>query len=217
MTASENTQGNFLVRLLKSEGLLGAIVAILSVLTAFMGYQGALTDAKASEHELNAQRTLSIANREYLDVGQLVVLDFISYDNYFASLGVDDEAAENYAASFSDPLIDNLEREAIFDETYYEEMYGDALVCFDEADDLFILGEATGGVAEGYQLAMFVFAVGLAMAAWASLLGGKSNVRLLFSIMALVSLTWGLIAYSFIVTDISLIPAEVVKSCLETM
>ncbi len=205
------------MKFLKTEGFLGAMVAILSVLTALMGYQGAVTDAKAGEYELNAQRTLSEANREHLDVGQNVVLDYLSYDSYYSSLGVDDDAAENYAASFSAALIDNFERDEIFDEIYYDELYGFANICFAEADDLFVAGDATGGVADKYQLAMFVFAVGLAMAAWASLLSEDGKVRLLFAVLALLSMAWGAMLYFGIIADIGQLPGEVVKSCLDAL
>ena len=45
------------------------------------------------------------------------------------------------------------------------------------------------------QLVMLIMALGLAFAAWASLLGAESNMRLLFSLFALVTFIVGLYIY----------------------
>jgi hypothetical protein len=45
------------------------------------------------------------------------------------------------------------------------------------------------------QLVMLVMALGLAFAAWASLLGAESNMRLLFALFGLVTFAAGLIIY----------------------
>jgi hypothetical protein len=45
------------------------------------------------------------------------------------------------------------------------------------------------------QLVMLIMAVGLAFAAWASLLGPESRMRLLFSFLALLTLVVGIIMF----------------------
>ena len=200
-----------ITKFLRSDTILGLLIAAFSVLIAFVGYQSTLIGAKSSEFELSAQRVLSVANREYLDAGQNVLFDMGAYDNYFAQLGVDDEAADNYAASFSDALIANLDdpgREELFDDLYHDVIYEDADICYIEADELFILGNAVGDVADKHQLVMFIFAIGLALTAWASLLPEDSSIRLVFVIFSLIILVVGLILYLPLATSATGFPAD---------
>jgi len=247
-------------RFFRSEGLIGSLVALLSILTALIGYRATVVDNISNDHALNAQRTLSEANREYLDAGQKVMQDFISYDNYYAVsnneatdnyyssfsaalienvedpdreivfddlyyeslqaldtglLNIGDlllldiisydnyyastnlSAADNYYASFSDALVQNLDDpdRLLFDDVYNEQMYGFSGTCFAEADTLFIQSQDVGNVADQYQLVMFIFAIGLAMAAWASLLNETGNMRIAFVIFALAALVYGSMLY----------------------
>lgn len=202
-TAEEKTGASSRIsKFFRSESVIGTLVALLSILTAVIGYQASLTDSKANDLTLKAQRTLSEADREFLVVSQDINTDLISYDNYFAS--EDEEAAENYAASFSDALVENLDdpdREFLFDEIYYEEMYGLANLCFFESDVLFAQGDDVGNLADQYQLVMFIFAIGLAMAAWASLLSDTGNMRPTFVIFAIAALIFGGIFYLNIATE----------------
>ncbi|MCA9926313.1 MAG: hypothetical protein KC419_00075 [Anaerolineales bacterium] len=270
-------------RFLRSEVLIGSLVALLSILTALIGYRASVVDSLSNDHTLNAQRTLSEANREYLDAGQKVMQDFISYDNYYAVSN--SEATENYYASFSDALVENLEdpdrdlfddlyyesllasdtgifdvsqivlldiisydnyyastnldaadnyyasfsealianlddpdREFLFDEQYDEEMFGFSGTCFAEADGLFELGQEVGGVADRYQLVMFVFAIGLAMAAWASLLDETGKMRIAFVFFALAMLAYGTLLYLGIAAEASeILSAPVDMSCLQAL
>lgn len=211
--STETTTSSKVSQILRSDGVLGTLVAVFSILIAFVGYQSTLIGAKSSEFELSAERILSVANREYLDAGQNVLFDMSAYDDYYAALGVDDEAADNYYASFSDALIQNLEspdleRNTLFDDIYYDEMYQPANDCFVEADDMFILGNTVGDIADKHQLIMFIFAIGLALAAWAALLPATSNVRLTFVIFAIIVLIVGLILYIPLATSAAAFPVD---------
>lgn len=270
-------------RIFRSEALIGSLVALLSILTALIGYRASVVDNISNDHALNAQRTLSEANREYLDAGQKVVQDFISYDNYFASTNneatenfyssfsealienvenpdretlFDDlyfeslhaidngfldvgetllldiisydnyfastnlEAADNYYGSFSDALVNNLDdpERMLFDDLYNEQMYGFSGICFAEADTLFIQSLDVGNVADQYQLVMFIFAIGLAMAAWASLLSEDGNMRIAFVIFALASLVYGSMLYLGIGAEASeILSTPVDMTCLQAL
>ena len=198
-------------KFLRSDTILGLLIAAFSVLFAFVGYQATLIDAKSSEFELSAQRVLSVANREYLDASQNVLFDMGAYDNYYAQLGIDDDAADNYYASFSTEFVDNLEdptREDLFDDLYFDEMHADADTCYIEADEMFILGDAVGEVADKHQLVMFIFAIGLALTAWAALLPEDSSIRLAFVIFSLIILVVGLILYLPLATSATGFPAN---------
>ena len=48
---------------------------------------------------------------------------------------------------------------------------------------------------DGLQLVMLIMALGLAFAAWASLVKEESNMRLVFSLLAILTLVSGLITY----------------------
>ena len=270
-------------KFLRSEALIGSLVALLSILTALIGYRAAVVDNASNDHALNAQRTLSEANRESLLAGQTVMRDFLSYDNYFAASN--NEATENYYASFSQALVENFEddsRESLFDDQYFDDLqtmetglldvgetllldiisydnyyastnleaadnyyasFSDALVenvedtdrilfddvydrqlygfsrsCFGEADALFILSQEVGNVADRYQLVMFVFAIGLAMSAWASLISETSNMRIAFVLFALASLIYGGLLYLGIAAEASeILSIEIDLTCLQAL
>lgn len=272
----EKTPNKFM-RILRSEILVGSLVALLSILTALAGYQASIMDSKANEFSLNAQRTMSEANRDFLRAGQAEMRDFVSYDNYFANLNSEAEenyrgsfstaltenlsdadrqlfdeiyfealeseselhslnfeqlyildiisydnafaatnleAAENYKNSFSDALIKNLEdlNRTLFDDEYYEDLDYDFLDgCFIEADKLFEQEGVAGGIADQYQLIMFIFAVSLAMAAWASLMDDTGTMRIIFILFAFAMLAYGSSLYLGIDTS-AVIPTE--ANCL---
>ena len=50
---------------------------------------------------------------------------------------------------------------------------------------------------------MLVMALGLASTAWASLLGGESNMRLLFCFLGLIAFAAGLISYLLLVPNVA--------------
>lgn len=221
MTEAENKLApSGMSKFLRSDTILGLLIASFSVLFAFVGYQATLIDAKSSEFELSGERVLSVAGREYLDAGQNILFDMSAYGNYYAQLDVDDDAADNYYDSFSDPFIENLEdesRQYLFDDLYHDQMFADSDVCYIEADEMFILGEAVGEVADKHQLVMFIFAIGLALTAWASLLPEDSSIRIVFVIFSLIILVVGLILYLPLATSATGFPANTAAiglSCL---
>lgn len=200
-----------IVKFLRSDTILGLLIAAFSVLIAYVGYQATLIDGKSSEFELNAGRILSSANREYLAASQQIASDMRAYDDYFAA--TDEELADNYYSSLSEALIENMEsedpaREFLFDDIYLGEMYQISESCFVEADDMFILSNDVGDIADKHQLVMFTFAIGLALTAWASLLPEESSIRLVFVIFSLIVLVVGLILYLPLATSATGFPAD---------
>jgi hypothetical protein len=110
------------------------------------------------------------------------------YDGYYVQQGVDDFAAEYYQSNFSPELQASVERDDAFDDQYYDEMYADSEELFTQAFENFDLASAASEQEEAYQLAMLIAAVGLAFAAYASLLEEKNRLRPLFALMSLVML-----------------------------
>ena len=263
---------------LHSEVFIGSLVALLTILTALIAYRASIIEGDSDDYTLRGQRTLSEANLAYTEAGQLVMQDFNSYDNYYASStndatdnyktsfsdalaeNIDDpsrtpfdelyydailaedsiydisqllmldiisydhyyasvnlDAADNYYASFSSALVENLEdpsREILFDEQYFDDIYETAYICFGESDSLFEQGEKVGGIAGQYQQVMFIFAIGLAMAAWASLLSESGKMRLMFVILGFAALVYGGLLYWGVSVEASAIPQLVEMTCL---
>jgi hypothetical protein len=74
-------------------------------------------------------------------------------------------------------------------------MYADPTAMFDEADVLFDKAEEFNERGDGLQLVMLIMALGLAFAAWASLLKDESNIRLAFAFFSIAMLVYGLVLY----------------------
>ncbi len=184
------------LKFFSSELWLGALVALLSVLVALAAYQSGLADSKEGDLNVEGQKQLTDSNGYYLEANQYIIYDYTMYDGWYVNEGKDDDAAEYYLANFSEALTANIDRgEDLFDEQYYEEMYADANATYDEAVTNFDEAQKAGDRADKLQLVVLIFAVGLALAAYGSLLDAESRLRLLFSIGSVVALAFGLVIY----------------------
>ena len=171
---------------------LGILVALLSIMTAFAAYQVALAEGRAGELEVQAIKTLTESNTEFLRSNQEVMLDYAAYDNFVISGDEDDEAAAYYRGGFSQALEASVERsDGPFDEAYFDETFSEADLLYDEALDLFDTSQVAGAVADELQLLMLILAVGLSLAAYASIREEKGQVARIFIVIATVSLIFG--------------------------
>lgn len=89
------------------------------------------------------------------------------------------------------------------DEEYADLLYADAIAYWDDSDTNFELGSQYDEKGDQLQLVMLIMALGLALAAWGSLLGAESNMRILFSLFGLITFIAGLIVYFFMVPVIA--------------
>ena len=177
------------------EMVLGALIAILSVFTAFVSLQGSTADSKQNENEILGMQSLNDGNAEYLSANQFIVYDFTMYDGWYTT---DDEAkAEYYESSYSDELIAAIEAnpEDPFSEDYYNAMYESANALWEESDAAFETASEWDNRGDSLQLVIMFMALGLAFAAWASLLKEESNLRPLFGFAAAAMLVVGLVFY----------------------
>ncbi|MBI5296736.1 MAG: hypothetical protein HY869_14755 [Chloroflexi bacterium] len=183
------------LRILGSEMILGSLVVILSVLTALASYQGSIADSKQNEHEIKAMQQLNDGNAEYLSANQFIVYDFSMYDGWYTT--DDEEKAAYYEESYSQELQDSIANnpDDIFGEDYYNAMYTEANAYWEESDANFETAGAWDNRGDGLQLVVLIMALGLAFAAWASLLKEENNMRMVFSILAIIMLVYGLITY----------------------
>ncbi len=183
------------LRFLGHEILLGTLIALLSIFTAFASWQGSVADSKQSEHELLAMQHLNDGNAEYLSANQFIVYDYDMYDGWYTTSETAHE--EYYQSNYSEELQNSIaaDPENPFSTEYYDSMYASAYAYWGDFDtDSTIAGQwNTRG--DELQLVMLIMALGLAFAAWASLGKEESNMRSLFSLLAVITLVIGVIWY----------------------
>ena len=183
------------LRVLGSELVLGTLVAVLSVFTAFTSYQGSMADSKQNEHEIKAMQELNDGNAEYLTANQFIVYDYNMYDGWYVT---DDEAkSAYYESSYSEQLQASIAAnpDDPFSSAYYDAMYATANDYFAQSDADFETAGQWDNRGDGLQLVVLFMALGLAFAAWASLLQSESNLRPVFAILAIAMGIAGVIAF----------------------
>ena len=183
------------LRFLGNEIVLGTLIAVLSVMTAFASWQGGMADSKQNEHEIKAMQQLNDGNAEYLSANQFMVYDYTMYDGWYTADTTDKE--EYYQANYSEELQNAIaaDPENPFSDQYYNAMYASANDLWAESDTNFETAGQWDNRGDGLQLVVLIMALGLAFAAWASLLGSESNLRRLFSALAVIMLVIGIIFY----------------------
>ena len=183
------------LRFLGKEIILGTLIALLSVFTAVASWQGSIADSKQSEHELKAMQDLNDGNAEYLSANQFIVYDFSMYDGWFTA-DSEDKAAY-YEASYSEALQNAIaaDPENPFSDEYYDSMRAPAYEYWESFESNSGVAGQWNNRGDGLQLVLMIMALGLAFAAWASLLKDESNMRVLFALFAVMTLTMGVIAY----------------------
>ncbi|MBI4926166.1 MAG: hypothetical protein HY835_00265 [Anaerolineae bacterium] len=194
MSVASTKPSSSILNVLKSEILMGLLVALLSVLAAGAAYLGALSDSAESDANVEGQKLLSESNTEFLRVNQEIIQDYTMFDGYYINSDKDEDLTQYYKDSFSDELTASMERpDGPFDDAYYTTMYTDADTWYDEAMTKFEEAQQHGNKADQFQLSVLIFAVGLALSAWASVINENSPVRPIFVLVALAALVFGLI------------------------
>lgn len=183
------------LRFLGNEILLGTLIALLSIFTAFASWQGSVADSKQSEHELLAMQHLNDGNAEYLSANQFIVYDYSMYDGWYTTS--DPVHEEYYQSSYSEALQNSIaaDPENPFSEEYYDSMYAPAYEYWGDFDNDSAIAGQWNTRGDELQLVMLIMALGLAFAAWASLGKEESNMRSLFSLLAIITLVIGVIWY----------------------
>ncbi len=184
------------MKFFSSEWVLGILVAFLSILIAAAAYQSSLFDSKESDMNVEGQKQLTESNSMYLEANQFVIYDYQMYDGWYINDGTNDDLAEYYKTSFSENLTASMDRESgPFDDQYYTEMYADASSTYDVAMTAFDDANTAGNKADSLQLVVLIYAVGLALAAYGSMLAEEANLRKFFGIMSVVALVFGSVVY----------------------
>ena len=182
---------------LGKEIILGTLIALLSIFTTLASLQGSVADGKQNEYEILGMKSLNDGNAEYLRSNQDITQDYNYFDNWYLNQDERPDVAEYYQGSFSQTLLDAMDRDpdTVWDDQYYDEAYAEANAYFDESDTNFEIAGQWNERGDGLQLVLSIMALGLAFAAWASLLKEESNMRVLFAFFAVLALIMGVIAY----------------------
>lgn len=175
--------------------ILGFLVSALSVLTAAANYNAYQSSNLASDLEAEGDRLLADANTGYIQANQYIILDYTMFDGEFLQRGVDDFAADYYKDSFSVSLQASIDRGSAFDEHYYAEMYSSADQSINDAFASIDAANAESDREAGFQLAMLIASVGLAFAAYASLLNNANFLRTVFTVLSFILLALGAIQF----------------------
>ena len=182
---------------LGKEIILGTLIALLSIFTTLASLQGSMADGKQNEYEILGMKSLNDGNAEYLRANQDITQDYNYFDNWYLNLDERPDVAEYYQGSFSQALIDAMDRDpdTVWDDQYYNDVYADADAYFDDSDANFEIAGEWNNRGDGLQIVLSIMALGLAFAAWASLLKEDSNMRVLFALFAVIALVIGVIKY----------------------
>lgn len=185
------------LRFLGNEFLLGTLIAVLSALTAISGYQSSLAGGEQNNAEIKGMQSLNDGNAEYLTENQNISQDYNYYDNWYLNETEHPDMAEYYKANFSQQLQDAIARdpEKVWDDQYYTEMAVTSTDLFDKSEAYFKLGSDWNERGDLLGLVVMIMALGVAFAAWASLLKEDSSLRIVFSIFAIAMLVYGLVTY----------------------
>jgi len=185
-----------LVKFFSSEWVLGILVAMLSVLIAAAAYQSSLFDSKESDFNVEGQKQLTESNSLYLEANQFVIYDYQMYDGWYLNDGTNDDLAQYYLDSFSENLAASMERDGgPFDDQYYTDNYADAESTYEVAMTAYDDANTAGNKADSLQLAVLIYAVGLALAAYGSMLPETANLRKFFGMLSVVGLIFGTVVY----------------------
>ena len=187
------------LRWLASDITLGTLLALLGVFTAAAAFQASMADSDQNRGEIEGMQLLNNANAEYLTANQEIVQDYTNFDSWYLNQD-DPELADYYTYNFSEELTSALERssEDPFDDEYYTAMYSYPDDLFDQSDARFDIARQHDERGDRLQLVVMMTAVGLAFAAWASLLHAKNRLRLLFAALAIAALATGVVTYVMI-------------------
>ena len=185
------------LRFLSNEFVLGTLITLLSIFTAVASYQGAMADSEQNKNELMGMKFQNDGNAEYLTANQQVSQDYTYFDNWYLNQETNPDIAEYYQNDFSESLQAAIARDenAVWDEQYYGEMYATSTDLFDQSEAAFNKATEWDERGDKLQLVMLIMALGLAFAAWASLAKEESNMRLIFAIFAIITLTAGVIQF----------------------
>ena len=180
---------------LGSDIVLGILVVVLSIITAVANYSAFQIGRKGSIHTANARQELADANTESLTALQFAIYDYQLYDGWYINYYTDSETSDYYQSQFSDALAASVERESYWDDAYYDELYVLSDELYAQAYEEFDAADLAYAKESVLRLAMLMAALGLAFAAYASMLKEENRMRPFFALLSLVMLTINIVQF----------------------
>ena len=180
-------------RVLQSQLLLGALVALLTIANAYVTYRSSKATLASSTLDFYAAREMHNASIAHLDGNARYMIDLTAYSGYRLLENREPEWARQSLSRGSEDLLAGLDRpEGPFDDEYNEVRYRASRDAVKEAQLLYDKADEASTRSERFSLASTILAIGLGATAWAGLLRERNSLRLVFSISAVVSLVVGL-------------------------
>lgn len=174
---------------LESQLVLGALVALLTVATAYVAFRSTEASLDSSTLNFYAGKEMQYATLHHLSGNANYMIDLTAYNSYSLLKDRDPELAEESLSRASEDLLAGLERPGgPFDEEYEQVRYGEARAALDRAQALYDQADRASMQAEHYVLASSILSIGLGATAWAALIQKRSLLRLIFATLALASL-----------------------------
>lgn len=171
-------------------GLLAALVTIYGCLTALVVFAASRADGFYYDNVFVSQSQLNDASELSIEahIGVLHDFDVLEQMQTLEFSGADPEVIEFLYGQLSAEAQASLERSGEIDEIYGEEAYAAASLERELATRSFDLAAQWSDRASMYEALATALAVGLAFAAWASLLERTNAVRWMFTILATLML-----------------------------
>ncbi len=174
---------------LESQLVLGAMVAVLTVATAFVAYRSAQVSLNSSSLDSSAGQEMQQATLHHLTGNAKYMIDLAAYNGYSLLKDRDPDLAEESLSRASEDLLAGLDRPGgPFDEEYKQTRYGEARAALDRAQALYDQADRASTQAVHFALAAGILSIGLGATAWAALLQRRSLLRMIFAVLALASL-----------------------------
>lgn len=174
---------------LESQLVLGAMVAVLTVATAYVAYRSAASSLNSSTLDFYAAKEMQHATLLHLSGNANYMIDLTAYNGYSLLKDRDPDLAAESLSRASEDLLAGLDRPGgPFDEEYKQVRYGEARAALDRAQALYDRADRASVQAEHFALASGILSIGLGATAWAALLQRRSLLRMIFAVLALGSL-----------------------------
>lgn len=195
---AEEKSGNSIVSKLSNDFVLGILIIVLAIGTAYASYLSSMSDSDQTKYNVLGMTKLTNANSDAIRVSQEIGQDYGYYDSYYLNKTEKPDVSDYYTYNFSEALSAGIERSGAdtnedadpFDEQYYDELYGDSDKDFDLAEQSLKLAEDFNTRGDAFQLVVLIGSIGLAFAAFAAILPDGRWLRLGFTALSLIILIY---------------------------
>lgn len=184
---------SLLVRLEKSrwvEPLLGALVAIYGIFTAWAAYNAGIYGGNSNEAFFIALGDLTAANSEYAyaDLKWQQDNQAITESLIQRELGAPQSVIDTIEFNYSPEALDAIQRSGDLDDEYFTALYSYPQDLVANSNTAFAAASAWDELGDRYEFLLLMLAFGLGFAAWASLMDRDSVMRYMFLVIALLAL-----------------------------